>query len=108
MAGAPEQPPKRGTTSLKFPSVSVVAPAEYGIAEVQAFQALRAGNATADQQRMALEWLLVACCRVNDLQYRPGADGERDTVFALGMRYPGQQVIKLLNINVAAMQRKRT
>jgi len=101
-----EQPPSRATPQ-KIPSVRVVEPADYGVPEVAAWQAIAQGNATKDQQILALKWLLEGPCAINDLQYRPGEDGRRDTDFALGKRYVGQQVVKLIKIDIAAL-RKRT
>jgi len=105
---ATEQPQRR-ETPLKIPSSSVIVPAEYGLPEASAWQAIARGEANKDQQILALRWLLNGPCGLHDLQYRPGENGRRDTDFACGKRYVGQQVVKLININIAALQqRKRT
>jgi len=105
---ASEQPPPRETAKT-IPSASVVEPAGYGIPEASAWQALSRGEANKDQQLLAVRWLLEGPCGLHDLQYRPGEAGRRDTDFACGKRYVGQQVVKLMKINIAALQqRKRT
>lgn len=82
------------------PKRLVVAPAEYSVADVSAFQALERGEATSDQQRRVLEWLMAATGTF-DLSYRPESD--RDTAFAEGKRFVGLQVRKLLVLNPRAI-----
>lgn len=82
-------------------------PAPFDPADAAAFQALQRGNATADQQKRALDWLVKKACRTYDLSYRPGADGERDTNFAEGQRSIGLQVVKLLNIKIGILNERR-
>jgi len=82
-------------------------PAPYEIADAAAFQALQRGEASAEQQRRALRWLINECCGTYDLSYRPGGpDGARDTDMAEGKRWVGLQVVKLLNNSTAVMRRK--
>jgi hypothetical protein len=60
-------------------------------ADVYAFRALSLGQATADQQRRAMDWLGVEGCRLlqdpmSEVKLS-GGDGD-DVIFALGRRYP--------------------
>lgn len=60
-------------------------------ADVYAFRALALGEATADQQRRAMDWLGVEACRLmqDPVTEIKAAGGDHDDVmFALGRRYP--------------------
>lgn len=78
-------------------------PTEYEIADAAAIQALQRGDASADMQRRALRWIIHNLCGTYDLAYR--ATGARDTDFALGKQHAGQQIVKLANLNLAALRR---
>lgn len=80
-------------------------PAPYAVADASALQALQRGDATPDQQRRALQWIINQCCGTYDLSYRPGPTGDRDTVLAEGKRWVGLQLVKLLNNSTAVMRR---
>jgi hypothetical protein len=77
-------------------------PADYEIPDVAAVQALHRGDATDEQQRRALRYLIENLCGTYDLAYRPASP--RDTDFALGKAWVGQQLVKLLHINVQALK----
>lgn len=79
-------------------------PADYQLADVSAFQALVRGEASPDMQKRAVKWLVEAA-GTYDLSYRPGPGGDRDTVFAEGKRFMGQQVVKLINLDLAKLKR---
>lgn len=76
-------------------------------ADAGALQALQRGDAPPYLQQRALKFIVEKLCGTYDLHYRPGADGPRDTVFALGRAFPGQQIVKLLNINLAELAKRR-
>lgn len=81
-------------------------PAAYELADATAIQALARGEANADQQRRALDWIIYGACRLRDEPYRPGGtDGERDTAFALGQANVGRQIAKLVTLQLAALRR---
>lgn len=66
-----------------------------------AFQALLRGDCPAHLQQAVLRWLIWDLCGTYDMAYRPGGpEGERDTGFALGKQFVGQQIVKLVNIRV--------
>lgn len=72
-----------------------------------AFQALQRGDATGDQQRRTLKFVITDLCRTHDLSFRPGPDGERATTFAEGKRFVGLQIVKLLNVSLEALRKGR-
>lgn len=76
--------------------------AKFEDADVFAIQALAKGNATIHQQKLALDWIVKNACKINDLSYRPGAEGSRDTDFAEGKRYVGLQIVRLIEYKIGA------
>jgi hypothetical protein len=77
-------------------------PAEWEPADVSALQALHRGNATPDQQKRALDYIINTVAGTYDLSYRPKSD--RDTTFAEGKRHVGLQIVTKLKINLAAIK----
>lgn len=75
---------------------------------VYGVKALRVGEATAEQQAKIFEWLILEACKKDDMSYRPGSDGDRDTVFAEGKRFVALQVLKALNMPAEAVAEMRT
>lgn len=75
-------------------------PTKYSVADVVAFQAIEKGEASPDQQKRVVEWL-VSLTGLNDLSYRP--DSQRDTDFAEGKRFVGLQIRKMLILNPKAL-----
>ena len=102
-----QPPPRRGTGTVRpkadpadalqahLPWKPVVAPAEV----VSAVQALRRGDADPHQQRTALSWI-IDMSRNQGALYFPGDSGRRDTDFALGRAFVGEQLVTLLNITM--------
>ncbi len=70
--------------------------------EVGALQALAAGKAQPHQQQIALDYIINALCATYDMAYRP--ESARDTDFACGRQFVGQQVVYLLKLNLAAFK----
>lgn len=99
-----EQPQRRVSVRESLDAHGPWKPHPYELADASAMQALAAGTATPDQQRRALTWLVNAA-GTYDLSYRPGPNGERDSVFAEGKRFVGLQVVKLTRLNVGALRR---
>jgi hypothetical protein len=98
---ATEQPPRPRRAAA---ASDAWLPAEYELADISAVQALQRGDASADQQRRALAWIINSACRTYDFAYRPGAN-DRDTNLALGRQFAGQQLVKLLHLNAGALKR---
>lgn len=82
-------------------------PAPYEIADAAAVQALLRGDATPDQQRRAVEWV-IACSGYYDLSFRPGDGGDRETAFAEGKRFVGAQVVKLSRLALSRLRNNQT
>lgn len=77
-------------------------PVEYELADVSAFQALERGEADEFQQKRALKWLIERAAGTYEFQYYPS---DRDTSFALGRAFVGQQVVKLLRLNLSQLRK---
>ena len=80
------------------------APAAYEEADVAALQALQRGEATPEQQKRAIEWVVNNAAGTYDLEYRTEA---RDHAFCSGRRFVGLQVVKMLKLNLAAIRRSK-
>lgn len=81
-------------------------PASYDDDVVYAVSALAKGKANEVQQRLAWEWLMFVS-GIDDLSYRPGATGERDTTFAEGKKFVGYQFRKMLHPAVQPKTEKK-
>lgn len=82
-------------------------PAPYELVHATALQALARGEATPEQQRLALDWILYGASALRDEPYRPGGlDGDRDTVFALGKANVGRQIAKLMTLDIARLRHR--
>lgn len=78
-------------------------PIKWDNAHARAIQMLEQGQATPEQQKMILEYILLEICKINDMAYFPES---RDTDFSLGKQFVGQQILKLLKVNLAAFKDK--
>jgi hypothetical protein len=76
-------------------------PPKYEEVDVIAIQALARGTANLEQQKRALAWIIERAAGTYDMSYRPGAgEGDRDTVFAEGRRFVGNQVVKMTKLKI--------
>jgi len=83
-------------------------PVEYELADAGALQALYRGDATKEQQQRALKYIIESIAGTYEFSYRPGGqDGDRDTAFALGRVFVGQQIVKLLKLNLSILRRNQ-
>lgn len=58
------------------------------------------------QQKIVLDFIINKLTGYYDLSYRPdGMGGQRDTDFAEGKRFVGQQLVKLIKINLTKLKR---
>ena len=94
--------PKPERAERKLPLGTPWAPAAWEPADVVAVNALNAGTADPEQQKRALRWIIEVCAGAYEFHYHPS---ERDTAFALGRGFVGQQIVKLLRLNVSRMRR---
>jgi hypothetical protein len=85
----------------------VFAPAAYEKADVYALKALSQGQASEAQQVRALEWILRNASQFDDLSYRSGVSGDRDTAFAEGRRFVGLQVVKMINLRSDVLEKMK-
>lgn len=82
--------------------------APYDDDDVRAVKALASGKASEGQQRIALAWMIYNASRTYDLPFRPGGvDGQRASDFACGRMFVGQQVIKLINMDMPEKKKGR-
>ena len=93
-------------TKIKVPPKSVLASVEWDAADQASIKALEAGTATPDQQKRALKVIVHDLSRTYDVAYRDGPAGERDTCFALGRAFVGQEIVKLLKVTLPTQQEK--
>lgn len=77
-------------------------PAPYEIADASALQALQAGTADQWQQQRALKWIIEQAAGTYEAHFYPT---DRETAFSLGRCFVGQQVVKLLRVNVSTLRR---
>jgi len=81
-------------------------PPSYEDADIVAIQALAKGTANGEQQRRALAWIIERAAGTYDMSYRPGGeDGARDTIFAEGRRFVGNQVVKMTKLKLGQPRR---
>lgn len=93
-----KQTAKKPPTRAMGPQI----PAQYDAASAGAIQALIAGTASSHQQQLAIRWIIEQAAGTYEFQYYPS---ERDTAFALGRAFVGQQVVKLSKINTMTLRR---
>ena len=81
-------------------------PVAYDRADVTALKAVAAGVANDGQQKRAMAWIINTAAQTYDLSFRSDADGgERETAFAEGRRFVGLQVVKLVNMSGAVLDK---
>ena len=66
-----------------------------------AFKSLEAGSASPEQQKFVLDFLIKIGCRTYDTDWFPE---ERVSCFAAGRRFVGQQIVRMLNLNVGGLK----
>lgn len=80
------------------------------IPAVYALKALSEGAADEGQQKLALDYIVHVIAKRYDLPYFP--DSDRDSAFAAGKLYVGEQILKLIGMKAdviqAAIDAKRT
>ena len=91
--------------TAKPPKSASWMPPAWELADAKSIQQLAAGDATPDQQKRALRFIVESLCGTYDMSYRPESD--RDTCFAEGRRFVGNQIVKLTKIDLPALQRAK-
>ncbi len=92
----------RGPKDPSLPKAEPWKPSHWEIPDAAALQAVHRGEATPEQQQRALQYVIETLCGTYDLAFRPASG--RDTDFALGKVWVGQQIVKLLHINTHALK----
>ena len=68
-------------------------------------QALERGDATEDQQREALKWIVFVACGTYETSYCPGGEeGRRDSDHHEGRRFVGLQIIKHMKVALSKLR----
>ena len=78
----------------KLPKLNPLERPDYIEADVQALRALAIGNATPDQQKRCLAFLVNDVCCTYDMPFRP--ENQSHTAFACGKQWVGQALVWLL------------
>ena len=68
--------------------------------EIAAVQALERGDANPEQQRTALNWIIMVAAGTYEETYYPDA---RDSDFAQGRRFVGLQIVKMLKLALSRL-----
>ncbi len=85
---------------MKIPTELEVSPA-LDQDDARALRALQRGDATPEQQGLALHVIVNKFCRTHDLQYIPG--DTHASAFLSGRAFPGAQILKALNLPIAKL-----
>lgn len=72
------------------------------IPAVYALKALEVGEATPDQQKLALDYIIYVVSKRYELPWFP--DSERESSFAAGKLFVGDQILKLLALKADDIQ----
>lgn len=84
-------------------------PRDYELADAMAIKGVANGTASPDQQKRAMAYIVHTLSGYYDMSYRPGGeDGRRDSDFAEGARFVGAQLVKLINISIADLERMQS
>jgi len=70
--------------------------------DAAAMQALSRGEATPEQQRRALNWIIHKACATYDFCDKPESD--RLSAIFDGRRFAGLQIVKLVNISISSIK----
>ena len=100
---ANEQPDKSPPRKRTLKDSAAWLPSPWELADITALQAVAAGNASPEQQRRALDWIVLQAAATYERTYRP--ESARDTDFMCGRQYVGQQIRMLLTLNPSALRR---
>lgn len=72
--------------------------------DARALKALQRGDATSEQQWVALRVIVNKLCRTHDLQYVPG--DTHAAAFLSGRAFPGAQILKALSLPIGKLPEK--
>lgn len=93
--------PWRPWRPVEVNETPAVGPGFLNKADAIAIKAMAQGEATADQQKRALEAIIYRIACSDDLSFRADDHGgDRESAFAEGKRYVGLQLKKLIHTNL--------
>jgi hypothetical protein len=75
-------------------------PPDISLQDVAALKALQRGNASEQQQRHALQFIVNRACGTYEMTFCPGEDGRRASDFAEGKRRVGLLLVGLLAADI--------
>ena len=75
---------------------------DWELPDAAALQALERGEATEDQQKRALNWLVNQAAGTYQLAWEP--DNERASSFEAGRRFVGLKIVELLKLNLSVFR----
>lgn len=81
---------------------SVLSPTPYELSDAVAMHALALGEATPDQQKRALNWIIYNACGTYEPEFRSDA---REHAAVSGRRLVGLEIVKMLKLNTSALVR---
>ena len=79
---------------------------EYDLPTVSAVQALTRGEATPEQQKQAITWIVNQACATYGQSFQE--TGDRETNFAEGRRFVGLQLVKITHLSLNALRKAMT
>lgn len=77
-------------------------PPPYEVVHAAGLQALQRGDATEHQQQLVLKWLIEQAAGTYEFHFYPT---DRETTFSLGRAMVGQQIVKLLSLDLSILRR---
>lgn len=80
-------------------------PAPWEVSTAHAVKALARGDASPEQQRAALDWIIKEAASTYDEPFVPGQADVSD--YLCGRRSVGLQVVKLINIDLARIEQAK-
>ncbi len=101
---APEKPDKFRLLPIPVTSATPWLPVSPSKADAAAIQAVARGDATGDQQQRALSYIVEILADRNGMSFRSGPDGARETDFAEGRRFVGNQIVRLTKLPLSKIK----
>lgn len=86
---------------IEYPAA--VTPPKWEKADAAAIQALAVGNASAEQQQRALNWIIYDACGTYDIDYRPDP---QEHAAVSGKRMVGLHILSLLKLKLGMLPDK--
>lgn len=79
---------------------------DYDVPTVSAIQALVRGDATEQQQKDAVNWIVNVAAGTYNVSFSEA--GDRETAFSEGRRFVGLQIVKLMKLQISALRKATT